>query len=248
MACSMQAIVDAGMDPEYAEWVVTGDDDDGAGMSNERGASNAGDTALKATQNVVDVMTDLGVVQMSPPATAKQVKAAVDSQEWMAADVKGVDAILAQRGNRLVTRTSAEGPVQKTVTARKFKIDPHTSRLAASNGRKSRHSLDGGYAEMMAKRSGRGPRAPATADAIDEMALNMLLADAAGRRRSVTKGDVAGFIVSTRGYLSSPARESATSTLRLAVVLTQHRVYIYRQRCHCYEMLRSVYATPPAGW
>ena len=147
-------------------------------------------------------MTDLGVVQMSPPATAKQVKAAVDSQEWMAADVKGVDAILAQRGNRLVTRTSAEGPVQKTVTARKFKIDPHTSRLAASNGRKSRHSLDGGYAEMMAKRSGRGPRAPATADAIDEMALNMLIADAAGRRRSVTKGDVAGFIVSTRGYLS----------------------------------------------
>ena len=202
MACSMQAIVDAGMDPEYAEWVVTGDDDDGAGMSNERGASDAGDTALKATQNVVDVMTDLGVVQMSPPATAKQVKAAVDSQEWMAADVKGVDAILAQRGNRLVTRTSAEGPVQKTVTARKFKIDPHTSRLAASNGRKSRHSLDGGYAEMMAKRSGRGPRAPATADAIDEMALNMLIADAAGRRRSVTKGDVAGFIVSTRGYLS----------------------------------------------
>ena len=179
-----------GFDQEYVDWTM-GDDlrvrHREVLPCDERRSCQVN----KASQNIVDVITDAGVVQMSPPSTAKQLLSAVDSQEWLIAERKGLQAILTQRGNALVERSAAgTEDVAKCVTTRKYKIDPSTHRLSESNGRKSRHALDGAYMEVLRKRRGLPPRAPALADAIDEMTLNMLLADTAGRRRTLTKGDV----------------------------------------------------------
>ena len=179
-----------GFDQEYVDWTM-GDDlrvrHREVLPCDERRSCQVN----KASQNIVDVVTDAGVVQMSPPGTAKQLLSAVDSQEWLIAERKGLQAILTQRGNALVERSAAgTEDVAKCVTTRKYKIDPSTHRLSESNGRKSRHALDGAYMEVLRKRRGLPPRAPALADAIDEMTLNMLLADTAGRRRTLTKGDV----------------------------------------------------------
>ena len=179
-----------GFDQEYVDWTM-GDDlrvrHREVSPCDERRSCQVN----KASQNIVDVVTDAGVVQMSPPSTAKQLLSAVDSQEWLIAERKGLQAILTQRGNALVERSAAgTEDVAKCVTTRKYKIDPSTHRLSESNGRKSRHALDGAYMEVLRKRRGLPPRAPALADAIDEMTLNMLLADTAGRRRTLTKGDV----------------------------------------------------------
>ena len=179
-----------GFDQEYVDWTM-GDDlrvrHREVSPCDERRSCQVN----KASQNIVDVVTDAGVVQMSPPSTAKQLLSAVDSQEWLIAERKGLQAILTQRGNALVERSAAgTEDVAKCVTTRKYKIDPSTHRLSESNGRKSRHALDGAYLEVLRKRRGLPPRAPALADAIDEMTLNMLLADTAGRRRTLTKGDV----------------------------------------------------------
>ena len=52
-------------------------------------------------------MTDLGVVQMTPPSTIKQLMRAPDKEEWIIADRQALDLILAAAGNRLVKRKTA---------------------------------------------------------------------------------------------------------------------------------------------
>ena len=56
----------------------------------------------KATQSIVDVVTDLGTAQITVPSNDRALRASVDREKWIAADQKALDVILAIPGNRLV--------------------------------------------------------------------------------------------------------------------------------------------------
>ena len=79
--------------------------------------SVARSVAMKASQNVVDIVTDLGVVQRSPPANKKELNAAVDKEDWLIAERKALDVILAGKGNHMIKRKHVpKGERQKPET------------------------------------------------------------------------------------------------------------------------------------
>ena len=173
----------------------------------------------KASQNTVDVHTDLGTAQYRVPATKREVMESPQREEWMEADRRALDAIL-RAGNKLVPVGVPEGkgvPIARTVTARRLKIDPATGRLAEKNAYKSRHALDGGYLkiqqEQMTGRQEEQPDAdgvPATSTVVDDMTLKMFLAFAAKHDLELTKGDIGNAYAkakSTRqlGYMHLPS-------------------------------------------
>ena len=124
----------------------------------------------KATQNTIDVHTDLGTAQYRVPATKHEV---MDSphqccEEWMKADRRALDVIL-RDGNKLVSTKVQEGNlgvlIARTVTARGLKTDPARGRLAEKNAYKSRHTA--GKPEEQPDVDA----VPATLTVVDDMSL-----------------------------------------------------------------------------
>ena len=152
----------------------------------------------KATQNVIDVSTDIGVAQYRVPATKREVSESPQCEEWMEAERKALDAIL-RAGNRLVPRWIPEKkgvPIARTVTARRLKIDPATGKLAEKNAFKSRHNVDGGYLKVQEEQLARSQshngedQVPATSTVVDDMTMKLFLGFAAKHDLELTKGDV----------------------------------------------------------
>jgi len=147
----------------------------------------------KATQNLIDVVTDVGPAQYKVPATLKQLYESEQRDSWIEADRKALDAVLAWPGNRLVP-VDVPGnlgiPVAPCVTQRRIKIDQATGRLASENAFKSRHCVDGGRLASLLKGMGVVNDAEtASATACDTL-VKMFIADAARRGRRLSKADV----------------------------------------------------------
>ena len=86
----------------------------------------------KATQDVIDVQTPTGPQQYKVPSTLRQVELSEQRDQWLAADQKALDAILAWPGNKLVSTAVPQRlgvPIAPCVTQRKIKIDPATRAL-----------------------------------------------------------------------------------------------------------------------
>ena len=119
----------------------------------------------KATQHVVDVVTDVGVAKYTVPASKTDVERSPQRERWLEADRQALNVILAGPGNCLVPVSEPESigePVARTVSpsrpARKLKVDQATGRLAAKDAYKSRHAVDGGFLKVQRARAGVAPQ------------------------------------------------------------------------------------------
>ena len=149
-------------------------------------------SAMKAAQGVVDVVTDIGIQVRKVPATLKQLLAAPDCEEWLMSDQRAHQSVLAA-GNVLVRiDTVPDGvPIAPCVTQRKYKIEQSTGRLESKNGGvKSRHCVNGARLAAFREKMGLPPAATGQSNIVDDLVLKMFLADAAGRRRWLTKADI----------------------------------------------------------
>jgi len=150
-------------------------------------------SSCKASQNTVDIVTDVGTAQLKVPSNYKAVLASDERDMWLDADRKALDAILAWPGNRLVpirTAHDAGACIAPCVTQRKIKIDPATSKLASENAFKSRHCVDGGRLASLLKRINADTDAETASAVACDLLIKMLLGDAAGRDRNLLKADV----------------------------------------------------------
>ena len=153
-------------------------------------ASRSAAQCHKASQNVVDVETDLGTTQFKVPATYKQLLASEQRDHWIAAEQKALDSILARPGNRLVSRSLPATlglPIAPCVTQRRIKIDPATKAIA---GFKARHCVDGGRHAAMLNRLDSPLDVETTSSVADDLLNKMLIGDTALRGRNLLKADV----------------------------------------------------------
>ena len=67
-------------------------------------ARSAAAACYKATQNIVDVLTDVGIRQYAIPSSLKALQMSEQRDKWEAADQKALDSILSRPGTRLVSR------------------------------------------------------------------------------------------------------------------------------------------------
>ena len=140
----------------------------------------------KATQNIIDVVTKLGVAQYRVPANKREVAESPQREDWLQADKKALEAIL-KAGNTLVPISKPadlDVPIARTVTARRIKIDPATGKLAEHNPFKSRHNVDGGYLKIQQEQHNDAASpddrdVPATSTVVDDLTLKMFLAHVA---------------------------------------------------------------------
>jgi hypothetical protein len=156
-------------------------------------AHTAASECMKATQNIVDVHTDVGVQQLTIPSTYRQLLRSEQRDQWVMADQKALDAILAHPGNVLVSTSvphALGAPIAPCVTQRKVKIDPATQRLASNNAFKSRHCVDGNRLSALLERSGNALEAETSSAVADDLLIKLLFADAATRDRDLVKADV----------------------------------------------------------
>tara|TARA_B110000046_G_C13021457_1_gene411460 strand:- start:974 stop:4489 length:3516 start_codon:yes stop_codon:yes gene_type:complete len=148
----------------------------------------------KASQNIVDVTTPIGISQLRVPANYDQLMRSAQKEEWLEADRKALDAILAWPGNRLVPQSvpAAKGlPISPCVSQRRIKVDPATGGLAEKNAFKSRHCVDGGrLTAMLARRGVAAESAETSAAGADDVLVKMMLGDACLRDRNLVKADV----------------------------------------------------------
>ena len=145
---------------------------------------------FKATQNVVDVMTDVGTRQFIIPANLKQLQLSEQRDKWEAADQKALDAILSRPGNRLVSRSVPAElgiPIMPCVTQRRLKVDPATHRVQQF---KARHCVDGARMAGLLDRAGMPLDVETSSTVADDLLIKMLLADAAMRGRGLLKADI----------------------------------------------------------
>ena len=147
---------------------------------------------MKAAAKAVDVVTDLGVQVRRVPQTLKQLMAAPDKEEWLESDWRAHIAVIA--GGNVLTRIDSvpQGvPIAPCVTQRRYKIDQSTGRLETKNGGvKSRHCVNGARLAAFREHLGLPPANSGQSNIVDDLVLKMFLADAAGRRRHLTKADI----------------------------------------------------------
>ena len=168
----------------------------------------------KATQSWVEVKTQLGPRVIRVPSSSKAVNKSHEREEWIAADRKALDVILAMPGNTLVPRQEAldQGiPIAKCVTARRVKVDQATGELAAENAFKSRHASDYNRGKPQPLIEG----LPFFAACADEITVKLFLAVAAILDRNLTKGDV------SNAYLHGKRRDTRAGYTELPDTLQQ---------------------------
>ena len=135
--------------------------------------------ACKAKQTFVEVKTDVGPSRILVPATTAEVMASPHREQWLAADRRGLEVILAG-GNQLrrLKDVLAEGhEVFDVVVHRKLKLDRLTLRLLELNGFKSRLNLNGDQQKKLQQKHGttpaRGPHAVTADDTSVKFALSV---------------------------------------------------------------------------
>ena len=168
----------------------------------------------KATQSWVEVKTKLGPRIIRVPSSSKAVNKSHEREEWIAADRKALDVILAMPGNVLAPREEALNkgvPIAKCVTARKVKVDQATGELAADNAFKSRHASDYNRGKPQPLLQG----LPFFAANADEITTKLFLAVAAVKNLNLTKGDVGN------AYLNGVRRDTLESYVELPDTLQQ---------------------------
>ena len=147
---------------------------------------------MKAAARLVDVVTDVGVQVRRVPQTLKQLLAAPDKEEWLESDWRAHIAVIA--GGNVLARIDSVPPgvpIAPCVTQRKYKVDQATGRLEKKNGGvKSRHCVNGARLAAFRAHMGLPPAAQGQSNIVDDLVLKMFLADAAGRRRYLTKADI----------------------------------------------------------
>ena len=167
----------------------------------------------KATQNVIDYVTDLGPAQIKVPTNERELNASPEKEQWLSADARALnDAILAIPGNRLVKTKSViakGGVIGPCVTHRKVKVDQSSRRLAEHNPFKSRHCYAANRVAHVKKSRGVDDNVPTSSAVCDDLTVRLTLADACGRRRHVCKADVGNAYghasrISSVAYMAMP--------------------------------------------
>ena len=218
----------------------------------------------KASQEFVDVTTELGTVRYHVPKNKKEFDASTQKEQWYEASRQGLQAILAGSGNRLVPVSVPQGkgvPIGRVVTTSRIKIDQATGQLT-KNWAKVRHALDGGFlpiqfARMSTLRNSADQPddsdTPASATVSDDMLVKMALADAAVRDLNLTKGDIGdAYLNGTRttplGYMALPSTlpmyddDGTPMCIELATPLWGERAAGYEWQCAFNECLEKM------GW
>ena len=145
----------------------------------------------KASQNVVDVETPIGVEKLKVPSSTREVMASPQRPHWLAADEKAVEvAILAFGGNEYYCIDDAlrEGEVEEGVMQRRIKTDG--KRLATHDPYKSRLAIDGARRERRMAARGMVRRTPSFSTSPPPVLKKWFLAETTLRGYSLVKGDV----------------------------------------------------------
>ena len=149
--------------------------------------------ANKATQNVIEIRTPLGIEKLRVPRSARELATSPQAEQWMEADRKAMNVILAIAGNRLVRLSDARAsgvPIYDCVTQRRVKINQSTGELDAASGFKSRHCVNGSPRNPTAAKVRATSTRPFFAASSDALTENLFLADVAQRDRECEQGDV----------------------------------------------------------
>ena len=144
--------------------------------------------AAKATQNMIEVHTDVGTRFYKVPSSAAQVMKSTEMMRWIEADRIALQALLVN-GNRLVRRDEVPSgcPIGHCVSARRIKVDQATGELEKF---KSRHAFDSNRLAALTQRLGLPPPPTGTCNIADDLQLKMLMADIALRGRYFAKCDI----------------------------------------------------------
>jgi hypothetical protein len=145
----------------------------------------------KADRNEVEILTPIGWQTFTVPRSSRGVHKAWDSVLWIEADRKAHEAII-KAGNRLVRRDAvpADAILMNVVTARKYKKDGATGRLAEHNPRKSRHSADGNRKKAVQKARGIDSKVTGVSDIADPTSLKLFFGFAAKHKMRLLKADI----------------------------------------------------------
>ena len=163
--------------------------------------------ASKATQQLVDVVTDVGTRVYAIPGNAKQVHKSPEAPYWIEADRAALASILVG-GNHLVRIDSVPkgSPITACVTNRRLKVNQSSGELDKF---KSRHAFDGNRFNALRAKLGLPPPPTGTCNIIDGMAVKLFFGDLAQRHRYFAKCDIGdAYINGTRnraaGYMRMP--------------------------------------------
>ena len=145
-------------------------------------------SAGKATQQLVDVVTEVGTRTYKVPTSARGVRESAEEQQWMESDRAALNAIMVG-GNHLMRRDAMPkgALLGECVTARRLKVDQATGELDKF---KSRHALDANRLNMVRNKLGLPPPPTGTVNIIDDMAFKCMCGDIATRDRYFAKCDI----------------------------------------------------------
>ena len=163
--------------------------------------------ASKASQQLIDVVTDVGTRVYAIPSNTKQVRVSPEAPYWIEADRSALQSILVG-GNHLVRidKVPKGVPIANCVTNRRLKVDQSSGELDKF---KSRHAFDGNRFNAIRAKLGLPPPPTGTCNIIDDMAIKIMFGDLAQRHRYFAKCDIGdAYINGTRnrpaGYMRMP--------------------------------------------
>ena len=146
--------------------------------------------ANAAEQKYITVKTKAGATRtIHQPKGAKQVERSPDRDAWLESDRAAWEKLKLIPGNRMIRADQVpEGaPLYDCVTARVVKTDPATQELVKLS---SRHNVDGNRGRVVNEQMGIDWDVPESSPQACDMVVKMMISDAKGRRRSMTKADV----------------------------------------------------------
>jgi len=149
----------------------------------------------KASQGVVDILTPTGIMQLTVPATARQVMESDQRDHWLAADGKALQALLAFSSNHLVPVSvprAAGLPIVPGVTMHRLKVDAAMQDLELRNAYMSRHCVAGNRQGHLLVAAGfvNPGKVETSSSVVDNITVKMTIADTAMRDHDLAKADV----------------------------------------------------------
>ena len=167
----------------------------------------------RAAARRVAVNTDGGEEVVLTIPSDRTLAASPQRDEWIEADRRGLDVILAVPGNRPVPVTVPRAmgvPVAPTVTTRVIKTAKDTGKLDKFA---SRHSFDDARVKPMDEAMGIERFELTSSSVADDRLINITLADAAARDRNLTKLDIGS------AYAKVPRKGSRVRYMAMPVSL-----------------------------
>jgi hypothetical protein len=147
--------------------------------------------SLRRTVEIVNKDGSKSVLKI--PKGPKGVKMSPQSQKWMAAIQKALDALLRNPKNikrRVCDVLSSGGMIAPCVTALTIKRDEATGQLAEVNAFKARHAFDNSRLSRMKKAAGVEEHEPTASTTIDDMAFQMQIGREAHDKRESAALDI----------------------------------------------------------